>query len=131
MKALEDLDVQYSNWGDVSGLFAGEFPSLKKLNMRDCYHLKTDSMESIGMTALEDLDVEDSNWGDVSGLFAGELPSLKKLNMEGCKNLKTDSMESIGMRALEDLNVNASNLSGNEDALSLIATKLPSLNIRE
>ena len=48
----EVLDVSYSNWGDVSCLFAGELPSLKKLNMVNCNKLKTDSMESIGMNAL-------------------------------------------------------------------------------
>ena len=37
---------------DVSGLFAGELPSLKTLNMRGCENLKTDSMESIGMKTL-------------------------------------------------------------------------------
>ena len=41
-----------SNWGDVSGLFAGEFPSLKKVNMGGCENLKTDSMEFIGMKTL-------------------------------------------------------------------------------
>ena len=40
------------NWGDVSGLFAGELPSLKKLNMQGCKNLKTDSMDYIGMKAL-------------------------------------------------------------------------------
>ena len=48
----EDLNVSNSNWGDASGLFAGELPSLKKLNMHKCENLKTDSMESIGMKAL-------------------------------------------------------------------------------
>ena len=53
MMLWEDLIVWESNWGDVSGLFAGELPSLKKLNMHGCENLeKTDSMESIGMTAL-------------------------------------------------------------------------------
>ena len=44
--------MEFSNWGDVSGLFAGELPSLKTLNMEGCKKLKTDSMESIGMKAL-------------------------------------------------------------------------------
>ena len=44
--------MSHSNWGDVSGLFAGELPSLKKLNMSKCINLKTDSMKSIGMKAL-------------------------------------------------------------------------------
>ena len=48
----EELDVSGSNWGDVSGLFAGGLPSLKKLNIKRCKNLKTDSMESIGMKAL-------------------------------------------------------------------------------
>ena len=37
---------------DVNSLFVGEFPSLKKLNMKGCKNLKTDSMEFIGMKAL-------------------------------------------------------------------------------
>ena len=49
---LEHLDIAESSWEDVSGLFAGELPSLKKLNMSKCQNLKTDSMESIGMIAL-------------------------------------------------------------------------------
>ena len=49
---VRNLNVRGSNWGDVSGLFAGELPSLKKLNMSRCKNLKTDSMESIGMKAL-------------------------------------------------------------------------------
>ena len=51
-KLLEYLNVRESNWGDVSGLFAGELPSLKKLNMNKCKNLETKSMESIGMKAL-------------------------------------------------------------------------------
>ena len=117
----EDLRVSHSNWGDVSGLFAGELPRLKRLNMNGCKKLKTDSMESIGMKALgtlfhvsfhdvflyvmlwEELNVRYSNWGDVSGIFAGDWSSLTQLDMAECKNLKTDSMESIGMKALGTL----------------------------
>ena len=46
------MNIASSNWGDVSGLFAGELPSLKQLNMKECKNLKTDSMETIGMKAL-------------------------------------------------------------------------------
>ena len=48
----EDLNVSNSNWGDVSGLFAGELPSLKKLDLSRLKNLVTNSMESIGMKAL-------------------------------------------------------------------------------
>ena len=48
----EDLNVGRSSWGDVSVLFAGELPSLKKLDMQNCRNLNANSMESIGMKAL-------------------------------------------------------------------------------
>ena len=44
--------MSHSNWNDVSGLFAGDLPSLKRLYMQCCKNLKTDSMEFIGMKAL-------------------------------------------------------------------------------
>ena len=64
----EHLNVRSSNWGDVSGLFAGELPSLKQLDMPQCENLKTDSMDSIGMRALGKLHhvsfFEEFLWSD-------------------------------------------------------------------
>ena len=99
LKLWEDLDVSSSSWGDVSGLFAGELPSLKKLDLSSCMKLETKSMESIGMKALgtlfhlvlqfdndlfgfmlwEEFNIAYSSWENANALFllANKLPSLE------------------------------------------------------
>ena len=48
----EDLNLQNSNWENVTVLFAAELPSLKKLNMKRCTMLNTISIESIRLIGL-------------------------------------------------------------------------------